>query len=159
GRKFVEVTQRAGLTDTLWSSSAAWADFDGDGFPDLYVCHYVNWSFANHPPCPGYAAAVERDVCPPKQFQGLPHLLYRNNGNGTSTDVSAAAGLNRPGVKDAGGNPVELGKGLGVVAADFNGDGRPDLYVANDTVDNFLYLNRGGLKFEEVGFRSGVARD
>jgi hypothetical protein len=161
GRRFREVTRQAGLTPPAspsshkggrqggWSTSAAFADFDGDGFPDLYVCHYVNWSFANHPECPGYAGNVRRDVCPPKRFEALPHRLYRNNRNGTFTDVSAAAGLRKD------------GKGLGVVAVDVNDDRRPDIYVANDTTDNFLYLNRstpGRLRFDEVGLPSGVAR-
>jgi hypothetical protein len=149
GRRFVEVTRKAGLTNSLWSTSAAWGDLDGDGYPDLYVCHYVNWSFANNPPCPGYSDDVRRDICPPKNFDGLPHTLYRNNGDGTFTDVSMEAGLRKD------------GKGLGVVIVDVNGDGRPDIYVANDTVDNFLYLNRsqpGRIRLEEVGLPSGVAR-
>ncbi len=148
GRKFVEVTQRAGLTDTLWSTSAAFADFDGDGYPDLYVCHYVNWSFSNHPECPGYSGDIRRDICPPKQFQALPHRLYRNNRDGTFADVSREAGLRAD------------GKGLGVLVVDVNDDRKPDIYVANDTTDNFLYLNRsqpGQVRFEEVGMSSGVA--
>jgi hypothetical protein len=153
GRRFREVTREAGLTDTRWSTSAAWGDLDGDGYPDLYVCHYVNWSFQNHPRCRGTTPEIPRDVCAPKQFLGVPHLLYRNNGDGTFTDVSARAGLRIDPAKK------HTGKGLGVVIADFNGDRRPDIYVANDTVDNFLYLNRGGWKFEEVGLTSGVARD
>lgn len=158
GRRFVDVTQEAGLTEALWSTSAAWADLDGDGYPDLYVCQYVNWSFANNPRCGGYAAKIPRDVCPPKTFTGLPHRLYRNNGNGTFTDVSKEAGL-RP---TAEPGKEEPGKGLGVVIVDVNGDGKPDIYVANDTVDNFLYINQstpGQLRFEEVGLPSGVARD
>jgi hypothetical protein len=160
GRRFVEVTQQAGLTDALWSTSAAWADLDGDGYPDLYVCHYVNWSFKNNPLCLGLDL-VARDVCPPANFQALPHKLYRNNGNGTFTDVSQQAGLH---VTDADKN---FGKGLGVIALDANGDGRPDIYVANDTTGNFLYLNRtrtstqGGsvISLQDVGATSGVARD
>jgi hypothetical protein len=147
GRRFVEVTRKAGLTDTLWSSSAAWADLDGDGFPDLYICHYVNWSFQNDPAC---SSGTQRDVCPPKSFAALPHILYRNNGDGTFTDVSSEAGLRRD------------GKGLGVVAVDVNGDGKPDLWVANDTVDKFLYLNEstsGHIRLREVGLAVGVARD
>src|SRR5262249_33895593 len=144
GRCFIEITRQAGLTDNLWSTSAACADLDGDGYPDLYVCHYVNWSFANHPKCGGYGAGVERGVCPPKRFEALPHVLYRNNRDGTFTEVSAEAGLRKD------------GKGLGVLALDVNGDGLPDIYVANDTDNNFLYLNRsrpGKFHFEEVGLR------
>jgi hypothetical protein len=153
GRKFREVTREARLADNQWSTSAAWADLDGDGYPDLYICHYVNWSFQNHPPCKGYTSAYPRDVCPPKTFQGLAHILYRNNRDGTFTDMSARAGIRVDAKKE------DLGKGLGVVIADLNNDRRPDIYVANDTVDNFLYMNRGRWKFEEVGLSTGVARD
>jgi hypothetical protein len=159
GRRFRDVSREAGLSEPLWSTSAAWADLDGDGYPDLYVCQYVNWSFANNPRCAGYNEKIARDVCPPKTFTGLPHRLYRNNGNGTFTDVSKEAGL-RPNLEEAG--KEEAGKGLGVVIVDVNGDGKPDIYVANDTVDNFLYINQstpGHLRFEEVGLPSGVARD
>src|SRR5579871_694521 len=159
GRRFVDCTREAGLTEPLWGTSAAWADLDGDGYPDLYICQYVNWSFANDPRCTGYSQAIPRDVCPPKSFTGLPHRLYRNLGNGTFADVSKEAGL-RPIVGEPG--KEEAGKGLGVVIVDVNGDGKPDIYVANDTVDNFLYINHstpGKLRFEEVGLPSGVARD
>jgi hypothetical protein len=159
GRRFVEVTRQAGLNDDKWSTSAAWADLDGDGFPDLYLCHYVDWSFENHRRCGGYSVGVDRDVCPPKEFQGLPHLLYRNNGNGTFSDISKDAGLNLRGTLDANGKQAEVGKGLGVVVADFNGDRKPDIYVANDTVANLMYWNRGKMKFEESGVPSGVALD
>jgi hypothetical protein len=147
--KFEDVTTRAGLDGGItWTTSAAFADFDGDGFPDMYLCQYVNWSFANHPECSGYSGDVRRDICPPKQFDALPHRLYRNNRNGTFTDVSKEAGLRTD------------GKGLGVLVVDVNDDRKPDIYVANDTTDNFLYLNRskpGRLRFDEVGMRSGVA--
>jgi hypothetical protein len=148
GRKFVEVSKKAGLTDTRWSTSAAFADLDGDGAPDLYVCYYVNWSFANHPECPGYAGDVRRDICPPKRFEALAHRLYRNNRDSTFTDVSVEAGLRQD------------GKGLGVIIVDVNDDRKPDIYVANDTTDNFLYMNRserGRLRFDEVGLTNGVA--
>jgi hypothetical protein len=154
GRKLVDVTAKSGLDDKLWSTSAAFGDLDGDGWPDLYITHYVNWSFENNPNCPGYSSDVKRDVCPPLRFDGLPHSVYRNNGNGTFTDMSVKAGLRRPGDK-AG----DAGKGLGVVIADVNGDGKPDIYVANDTVANFLYFNRGGWKLEEMGLESGTAVD
>jgi hypothetical protein len=149
GRRLVDVTRRAGLTSRSWSSSAGWADFDGDGYPDLYVCHYVNWSFENNPQC-----GRPQDICPPKAFDGLAHKLFRNNRDGTFTDVSFEAGL-RPGGPDAS-------KGLGVLLVDLNGDGKPDIYVANDTADSFLYVNRctpGRFRFEERGLVSGTARD
>jgi hypothetical protein len=148
GRHFVDVTEKAGLLDGSWSTSAAWADLDGDGFPDLYVCHYVDWSFQHHPFCT--SGGKDRDVCPPKSFAPLPHRLYRNNGDGTFTDVSKEAGLRGD------------GKGLGVLTVDLNGDGRPDIYVANDTTDNFLYINHstpGKISLKETGLFAGVARD
>jgi hypothetical protein len=148
GRRFVDVTRKVGLTAGRWSTSAAWADLDGDGWPDLYVCHYVDWSPANNPVCT--TDGKNRVICPPKQFTGHPHQVYRNNGDGTFTDVSKEAGLR------------EDGKGLGVIVVDVNEDGKPDVYVANDTVDNFLYLNRstpGRVHFVEVGLVAGVARD
>jgi hypothetical protein len=159
GRRLAERAAAAGLTPITWGTSAAWADFDGDGYPDLYLCQYVDWSLSNNPRCNGYSSGIERDVCPPGQFVGLPHLLFRNNADGTFSEIGKEAGLRVLGVTDDKGNQVGMGKGLGVVAADFNDDARPDLYVANDTVDNFLYLNRDKFKFEEVGLLSGVARD
>lgn len=161
GRKFADATKEAGLREGalgkhFWATSAAFADFDGDGFPDLYVCQYVDWSWENNPRCGGYGPGVDRDVCPPKQYKAVPHALYRNDGKGRFVDVSRAAGL-RMERKDE-----DYGKGLGVVAVDVNGDGLPDLYVANDTTDNFVYVNRskpGTIRFEEVGLESGAARD
>jgi RNA polymerase sigma factor (sigma-70 family) len=150
GRRFVDVTERAGLPVGLWTTSAAFADLDGDGFPDLYVCQYVDWSFANHPEV--FGSGAKRDICPPKLFRGLPHKLFRNNGNGTFTEVSQEAGL-RSGVD---------GAGLGVVIADLDGDGKPDIYVANDSRGNFLYHNQcvpGEFSFVEVGKDAGVALD
>jgi enediyne biosynthesis protein E4 len=162
GRRFVDVTRHAGLAlrdgpmgKGFWATSAAFADLDGDGFPDLYISRYVNWSWVNHPRCADQGG-VGRDICPAKQFSAMPHALYRNDGKGHFIDVTKAAGI-RIGRADQ-----EHGKGLGVVIADINGDGRPDIYVANDTVDNFLYLNRskpGLFGFDEVGLASGVARD
>ena len=148
GRRFVDVTEKAGLKDDLWSTSAVWADLDGDGFPDLYVCHYLDWSFKNHPKCT--PDGKSRDICPPRMFNAQPHKLFRNRGDGTFTDVSKEAGLRTDGM------------GVGVVAVDFNGDGKPDLFVGNDTSDHFLYLNRstpGKIRLEEVGLMAGVARD
>jgi enediyne biosynthesis protein E4 len=172
GRKFVDVTQKSGLlgpnpqilseesgqpSPHFWSSSAAWGDLDGDGYPDLYLCQYANWSFAkNHPPCPNMTPHSEYDVCPPKEFGSVPHALWRNNGNGTFTNVTKEAGLNidRP--------DKDYGKGLGVMFIDVDGDGKPDIYVCNDTTPKFLYLNRstpGHMKFEEKAQGLGVAFD
>src|SRR5262249_17994541 len=96
GRRFVDVTAKAGLTDARWSTSAAWADLNGHGLPDFDVRHSVDWSFANNPPCKDYRGGTQRDVCPPKSFTGLPHVLYLNNGNGTFRDASKEAGLRLP---------------------------------------------------------------
>ena len=141
---FSEVAQQSGLTDTLWSTSAAWADLNRDGHLDLYVTHYVNWSFQNHPYCPGPKPEL-RETCSPRNFEGLPDVCYFSTGDGTFTDVSEQVGLHKD------------GKGLGVLAADFDVDGDVDLYVANDTVPNFLYRNDGTGKFEEIGHISGTA--
>jgi hypothetical protein len=154
GRHFVEVTKQAGLDDNLWSTSAAWGDLDGDGYPDVYVCHYLDWSFQNNPACAGQSASVPRDICAPPVFKAQPHTLYRNNGDGTFAEVSREAGLRR-------GTPAD-GKGLGVLLVDVNDDRRPDIYAVNDTEDNLLYINRsrpGQMRFEEKGQASGVARD
>jgi hypothetical protein len=180
GRKFTDVTRQAGLAGrTTWATSAAWGDLDGDGFPDLYVCQYVNWSWSNDPVCSRPGKDGARDVCPPRAFEALPHALFRNNGDGTFTDVSKEAGLHAP-RREADYSELSylgtdarerlrqsdrekgFGKGLGVVLADIDGDGKPDVYVANDTTDKFLYLNRGGpgrIRFEDVATPLGVARD
>ena len=97
GRRLRDVTGPAGLAGKpIWITSAAWGDLNGDGYPDLYVCQYVNWSFQNNPICDGYTASVSRDICSPRQFDARPHVLFRNNGNGTFTDVSKEAGLRGP---------------------------------------------------------------
>lgn len=179
-RRFEEVTRPAGLAGPhFWSTSAAFADLDGDGFPDLYVCQYVDWSFANNPKCPGYTDDIPRDICPPTYFEARPHALYRNNGNGTFADVSKDAGLHAPRIESEYSKfdfmskitlerlrradaDRDYGKGLGVVIADVNRDGRPDIYVANDTTDKFLYLNRsvpGSIRLDDIGVVSGAARD
>jgi hypothetical protein len=144
GRRFVDVTDKVGLRDSSWSTSAGWADLDGDGYPDLYVCHYLDWSFANHPTCPGYVPSVKQDVCPPGRFRPLVHAVFRNEKGKAFRNVSAEHGLGA------------VGRGLGVVLVDVNDDGRPDIYVANDATNNLLYLNRGG-KLEEKGLLAGVA--
>lgn len=143
---FIEIHQDVGLTDTQWSSGAAWADFNNDGILDLYVVHYADWSFKNHPFCRG-RTAEERDICPPARFTGLPDTLYIGTPEGTYRDESEGWKLKKD------------GKGLGAVVADFDGNGFVDVYVANDTVNNFLYNNSGNSSFEEVGLLAGVAAD
>lgn len=143
---FQEEAVSAGMNDDQWSSSAAWGDFNGDGNLDLYVAHYVNWSWENHPSCFSAEGTVP-DVCGPREFEPLDDLLYFSNGDGTFRPAASEAGL------------ISGGKGLGVVAADVNSDGRLDIYVANDTTHNFLYINKGAGVFEESGFVSGTAVD
>ncbi len=151
GRKFVDVTPASGLNDRLWSTSAAWGDLDGDGYPEIYIAHYGDWGFdTNHPTDCTYDGKT-RDVCQPRRFKPLPHTLYRNNDDGTFTDISETVRLRKD------------GKGIGVILVDINNDGKPDIYVANDTDDNHLYVNRttaaGIIALEECGLFAGVARD
>ena len=141
---FEEVAKSFGLTDSMWSSSAAWGDFNKDGTLDVYVAHYADWSFQKHPFCPGPKPGT-RESCPPREFLGLPHAMYFNTGDGSFRDVTQECGL------------VPGGKGLGVLTADLDLDGDVDVYVGNDTVANFLYRNDGTGKFEEVGLISGTA--
>jgi enediyne biosynthesis protein E4 len=146
GGRFQDVTIRAGLSSSLWSTSAAFADLDGDGDLDLYVANYLDFD-ANSPP---YCTAPDgrRDYCGPEDFPAQPDRLYRNNGDGTFTDVSRLAGIDQP-----------EGRGLGVLIAELTGDGRPDIFVANDGTPCWLFANRGNLRFDEIGEAAGVARD
>lgn len=146
GRRFVEVTDRMGLRDDGWSTGAGWADLDGDGFPELYVCRYTDWSFANNPPCAGQLPGIKRDVCPPHRFKPLVHALYHNE-KGRSFRKTSAEQSFKP-----------EGYGLGVVLVDLNGDGQPDVFVTNDMTNNFLFINRNG-KLEEKAIAAGVALD
>ena len=143
---FQNATEAAGLAPIVWATSTAWGDFDGDGHVDLYVAQYVNWSWENNPTCGGSGGAG-RDVCTPQVFEGLNDQLFWNNGDGTFVRDLETAGL------------VPGGKGLGVLAFDANQDSKVDIYVANDTTNNFLYLNQGGRKFKEIGVISGTAFD
>ncbi len=159
GRRFVDVTEPAGLggKSVRWATSAAWADLDGDGWPDLYLCQYVDWGWDKHPTC--FYDGKTPDVCPPKKFDGLPALLFHNRQNGTFAEVGAAAGLNRG---PDGADQIAQAKGLGVVVADLDRDGKPEVYQANDTTPNFLYRNRstpGTPRLAETGFQAGVAVD
>ena len=143
---FEDATDRAGLGgDRDWPTSSAFADLDGDGDLDLYVCHYLAWDAHNPTLCRDPRAADRIVSCLPLRFPAMPDHLFRNDG-GRFVDVTAEAGI------------VDRdGRGLGVVAADLDDDGRLDLFVANDMTANLLYRNLGGLKFEEIGHAAGVA--
>ena len=147
---FTDVTKQAHLTDPRWSTGAAFGDYDGDGFADLMVSRYVEFDL-NHLPQFGVGATCRfRGIpvqCGPRGMKGLGDSLYRNNGDGTFTDVSKAAG-----VDDSSGY-----YGLGVVWSDFNDDGRPDLFVADDSTPNYLYRNDGKGHFTDVSYISGTA--
>ena len=138
---FSDVTSRAGVGSALLGASCAFADIDTDGDVDLFVTNYVDPDSSKI--C-GDARA--RAYCRPDVYSGVPSTLYRNNGDGTFTDVTRASGLDRAD-----------GKGLGVVFTDYDGDGRADLFVANDLTRNFLYHNEGKGVFKEVGLPAGVA--
>jgi hypothetical protein len=146
---FTDVTEKAGVAAPGWASSAVWFDFDNDGRLDLFVCRFVDFSKLKHHVCnaPNIPAlAGINEYCYPRIFDPMASWLFHNNGDGTFTDFSQ-----RTGVSD---NP---GKAWGVVATDINNDGFLDLFVANDTTANFIFANRGGKRFEEIGFTAGVA--
>lgn len=140
---FEELSQTVGLTDSLWSSSAGWGDLNGDGANDVYLAHYVDWSPENDPPCMAGNQGL-REVCPPRQFNGLRDSLYLSDGAGGFRLAGAEFG------------DVSTGKGLGVALADVDLDGDLDVYVANDTVMNSLLLNDSKSKLVETGQTSGT---
>ena len=142
---FEDVTESWGLAGNRdWPTSAAFADFDGDGDLDLYVCHYLEWD-SEHPPSCYDKVRRTYGGCSPPDYKALPDHLFRNDG-GRFVDVTEAAGI------------VDTdGRGLGVIAADLDGDGRTDVFVANDQSAKLLFRNRGGLHFEEVGQSNGIA--
>jgi enediyne biosynthesis protein E4 len=150
---FTNVTKKVGLgDDTEWAMGAAFADYDNDGFDDLFVSHYAAMNLHDLPTfgstvnCQYHGVKVQ---CGPRGLPGSPDNLYHNNGDGTFTDVSKRAGVNDP----------EGRLGLTAIWSDFNGDGRLDLFVANDGAGNYLYRNDGNGHFTDVGFQSGVALD
>ena len=140
---FTDVTAKAGVAAPGWATSAVWFDFDNDGLLDLFVCRFVDFSKAKNLYC-GYGTTNKRWYCKPTPYTPIPCWLFRNNGNGTFTDVSKETGISK--------SPA---KAWGVVAADINNDGWMDLFVGNDTVPNFLFRNRKG-KFEDIGLLAGV---
>ncbi len=155
--RFVDVTETAGVGGgpETWSSSAAFFDYDRDGDLDLFVVNYVRWSREIDLEIDFKLTGLGRAYGAPLNFIGTDNTLYRNEGDGRFTDVTETAGIR---VTDpVSGQPV--GKGLGVVVVDYDRDGWLDLIVANDTVRNFLYHNRGDGRFEEVGIFEGLAYD
>ena len=145
--RFADVTRTAGVAGSGWSTSATFADLDADGDLDLFVTRYLDWRIEIEREC--YSLTGLADYCSPKNYDApTSDLLFRNNGNGTFTDISRAAGL-----------ASAVGNGLGVIADDVNGDGRPDIFVANDGTPNHLWINNGGGRFTESGLMSGVAID
>ena len=147
---FTDVTAKAGLTGAqlngkkMWSVGAGWFDYNNDGHLDLFVVNYCVWEVNKDPYCPLKSGV--RAYCHPKLYQSLHNTLYRNNGDGTFTDVSEQTGI-----------AAHMGKGMSVSFADYDGDGFLDAFVANDTTPAFLFHNLGGKKFEEVGVAAGVS--
>ena len=141
---FTDVTKAAGVAGGEWSASAGFFDYDNDGKLDLLVTRYIDWTYKTNRYCgerkPGYRA-----YCHPDNYDGVTDILYHNNGDGTFTDVSKKAGVANPN-----------GKGLGCSFADYDGDGFTDIFVANDSVQCFLYHNNGNGTFSEVGLLAGV---
>ncbi|MGC2670271.1 MAG: CRTAC1 family protein [Candidatus Acidiferrum sp.] len=148
---FEDVTEKAHLGGVdprygkLWSVAAAWVDVDNDGWLDLVVSNYVQWDPKVEPKC---GTAQKPLYCHPGAYHDTPNQLFRNNHDGTFTDISESSGIG-----------AQFGKGMGVAIADYDGDGLMDIFVANDSVPNFLFHNLGHGKFEEVGMLAGVALD
>src|SRR5439155_11460003 len=142
---FTDVTQKSGIATPGWTTSALWFDYDGDGLLDLFVCSFVEYNKDAQTVC-NSARGGKPGYCIPRMFRPTASFLFRNNGDGTFRDVSHETRLAQ-----------RLGKALGVVATDINNDGRPDLFVANDTVENFLFAGRGGREFDDIAFQNMVA--
>ncbi len=147
---FTDVTAKAGVADGRWSTGASFGDYDGDGLVDLMVANYVDFhlndlpGFGSAPNCKYRGISVQ---CGPRGLRGAGDSLFHNDGDGTFTDVSKAAGVSDP----------DGYYGLGVIWADFNNTGHPDIYIANDSTPKYLYKNLGGGKFKDIGLQSGTA--
>ena len=146
---FTDVTDKAGIATPGWTTSAVWFDYDNDGRLDLFVCSFVDYG-AKHKLACGDNQIGSRYYCIPRAFPGSSNFLYHNNGDGSFSEVSKGTVIERA-----------IGKALGVVATDINNDGRMDLFVANDTVQNFLFVNRGPdasgkTRWEEIGLQADV---
>jgi len=146
---FTDVTEKAGVATPGWTTSAVWFDYDNDGKLDLFVCSFVDYTGVKKLEC-GNNKIGRNYYCVPRVFSPSASFLYHNNGDGTFTEVSKGTAI-----------AAALGKGLGVVATDINNDGYMDLFVANDTVQNFLFVNRGpsaigGWKWDEIALQAGV---
>ena len=147
GRHFVDVTRKAGLDNNPHlATSCAWGDIDGDGLLDLYVCNYVEVDLDHPPTC---LMEGRPAICPPTHYPNVTHRLYRNNGNGTFTDISSQSGV----------ATVPPAPGLAVIMCDLDGDGRMDIYVANDLKPSYLFHNQGGGRFVEKAVLSGCGLD
>jgi enediyne biosynthesis protein E4 len=157
GGKFADISAQAGIVSAKedWNTCAAFLDADNDGLLDLFVCRYVRWSREIDKANDFRMTGIGRAYGPPNTFQGSAPRLLHNDGHGHFVDVSERAGLNR--VTASTGRPIA--KSLGVLPLDVNGDGLIDIVVANDTVRNFLFLNRGDGTFAEAGAESGIAYD
>jgi len=141
---FTDVTAKAGVAAPGWTTSGVWFDYDNDGRLDLFLCSFVEFGLDKNIVC-GNNKLGQRFYCIPRVFKPTPSLLFHNNGDGTFTEVSKGTEIAR-----------SLGKALGVVATDVNNDGLLDLFVANDTVQNFLFVNRGNGQWDEIGLSSEV---
>jgi hypothetical protein len=141
---FTDVTREAGVDDERWSTSAAFVDYDRDGDLDLFLLNYIDFTVKGNKRC--FAATGEPDYCTPKAYRPVTARLFRNEGGGRFRDVSTAAGVT-----------AAYGPGLGVTCSDLDGDGWIDIYVANDTAANLLWLNRKDGTFREAGLELGAA--
>jgi hypothetical protein len=141
---FSDVTREAGVSDELWSTSAAFVDHDRDGDLDLFVANYLDFTLADNKVC--HDALGARDYCSPRAYRPVPDRFYRNDGNGRFADATESSGISKAD-----------GAGLGVATGDYNGDGWPDLYVANDAAPNQLWINQRDGTFRDEGLLSGAA--